>query len=199
MDNHEEIKGISVNVTDEEDCRKVLNIEVEMDLLEKEKEKVLSEIVKDATIPGFRKGKAPRDMVKKKFGGDIHTEAIKNVLPKAYGHALHTEQIHPIGDPVFRDIDGGIDSTLTFRVDVETAPMIELKEYKGLSLEPEKAEVTAEEIDRVIENLREREVDFTEVEREATTEDMVVIDYVPVGEDGEPDVEKKMEDYPVQL
>ncbi|MBU8920277.1 MAG: trigger factor, partial [Bacteroidales bacterium] len=119
--------------------------------------------------------------------------------PMAYGHALQTKEIHPFGEPVFRDINDEKDKPLSFKVDVEIAPVVELKEYKGLAGKMDKTEVTDEEVEKVLENLREREVQYEEVEREATTADMVVISYAPIGEDGQVDEEKRIKDYPVQL
>ena len=199
MENNNETNGFSVEVTDEKDCRKVIDIEVKPEIFDSAKEHVLKEITKEVAIPGFRKGKVPVDIVRRKFADEIHTEAIKKVLPMAYGHALQTKEIHPFGEPVFRDINDEKDKPLTFKVDVEIAPVVELKEYKGLAGKMDKTEVTGEEVEKVLENLREREVRYESVEREATSADMVVISYAPVGEDGQVDEEKRIQDYPVQL
>jgi trigger factor len=193
------MKGINVEVSEGGDCRRTLSIEVEPGLFEDEKGKILKGLMKDVTIPGFRKGKAPKDVVSRKFAEEIHTEAVKSLLPDAYAHAVSTEKLRPIGDPLFRDISIEDDQPLRFKVELEVEPVIELSGYKDLGIEPEKAEVDDEEVEKVLESLKERYADFEAVERGATATDMVVLDYVPAGDDGSPDESKKVEDYPVQL
>jgi len=199
LDNNLETKGITVQVTDGTDCRKTLRIEVPHEILLAEKEKVLKSLARDVSIPGFRKGKAPKEIIQKRYSGEIHSEAVKSILPLAYGHALETESLHPIGDPLFRDIKSEEDKPLNFTVELETVPEIVLVEYKGLAGEPEKMEVGEEEVAKVLDNLLEREADFIPVERESAPGDMVMMDYVPLNEDGTADAEKMMSDYPVQL
>lgn len=199
MENSKDGKGISVNITEENDCRKVISIEVSPEILGGEKQRILGKLMRDVTIPGFRKGKAPASAVESRYADHIHSETMKSVLPMAYGHALEKENIRPIGEPVFRDINVGENDPLTFKVDVETAPVIELEEYKGLAGKKKKVKVEKEDIEKVLENLRERQVDFVSVEREAGKEDVVILDYVPIGEGGEPEEDKRMKDYPVQL
>ena len=199
MGNNLEELGISVNITEESDCRKVLNIEVPTEVFVGEKERILKKMIKNVVLPGFRKGKAPVDMVKSQFVQEIHDEAMKTVLPMAYGHALDSNKIHPIGDPVFSDVKAEKDQPLTFTVELETAPQIELKEYKGLASKPEKVKVKDEDLESVLNNLQQREVSYKTVDRKAESNDMVTIDYVSIEAEGEPEVGKEINDYPVQL
>lgn len=194
-----EEKGIVVKVNAENDCRKVLNVEVHHSVIEEEKEKVLSSMVKKVAMPGFRKGKVPKAMVRSHFAGEIENEALKAVLPAAYSHALETEKLSPIGEPVFRDIDSGGDGRLTFRVDIETVPEIGLADYKGIKVKDEKAEVTDEDIENVLKSLQEREADYEKVDRPSVSSDIVVIDYAPVGKDGKRDEAKEVKEYPVEI
>ncbi|MBN2071974.1 MAG: trigger factor [Candidatus Krumholzibacteriota bacterium] len=191
--------GISVNITEEDDCRKILNIEVRSDLFTGEKERILKNMMKSIVLPGFRKGKAPRDRVKTQFAGEIHNEAMKVVLPMAYEHALYSEKVQPIGEPVFSEIVAEDDKPLTFKVELETAPRIELKQYRGLASKPEEVSVEDKEIENVLKNLQQREVSYNTVDHEARSNDMVTIDYVSIDEQGEPENDRGMKDYPVQL
>lgn len=192
-------EGISVEVTEGGDCLRTIFIEVEPGLLDDEKSRVLAGLAKDVTIPGFRKGKAPKGVIRQRFAEEIHTEAIKSLLPDAYAHAVSTEKLRPLGDPVFRDISIEDNEPLKFKVEVEVEPVIELKGYKDVKVDAEKVSVDDEEIEKVLESLKERYADFEPVEREAVATDVVVIDYLPSGDDGGPDESKKVEDYPVQL
>ncbi len=191
--------GISVDVTTGEDCRRTVSIEVPAERLEDEKMKVLAEIAREVSIPGFRKGKAPRDIVAKRYAGEIHSEAIKSLLPDVYTEALTMNELRPIGDPVFRDVEAAEGAPVTFCVDMEVEPEIELTSYRDLDVPSEEVAVEDEDVEKVLENLRERESEFEKVERESAAGDVVVIDYLPIGEDGEPDESKKATEYPVEL
>ncbi len=199
MENNLESMGISVNITDEKDCRKIVSIEVPSEIFHGEKKRVLKKLVKTVSLPGFRKGKVPVGTIKSRFAEEIHNEAIKTVLPMVYEHALVKENVRPIGEPVFTDINVDDDSPLTFNVEIETAPEIELKTYKGLAGKPEKVKVTDENVEDVLRNIQQREVIYNVVEHEAGSNDMVTIDYVPVNDDGEPEEDNRVSDYPIQL
>ncbi len=199
MTEEQGMEGISVEVTEGGDCRRTLLIELEPGLLADEKGKILADFAKDVTIPGFRKGKAPKDAIRQRFADEIETEAIKSILPDAYAHAVSSEKLRPIGDPVFRDISVEDDKPMKFKVELEVEPVIELKEYKGIKVDKDEVKVDDEEVDRVLESLKERYADYEPVDREAATSDVVVLEYIPSGDDGELDESKKVADYPVQL
>ena len=199
MTEEKRMEGVNVEITEGGDCRRTISIEVEPGLLAEEKARVLAGFAKDVTIPGFRRGKAPKDIIRRRFAEEIHSEAVKSLLPDAYAHAVSTENLRPIGDPVFRDISIEDDEPMKFKVEVEVEPVIEMEGYKDVKVETEEISVDDEEIDRVFESLRERHAEFEPVEREAATSDVVVLDYIPSGDDGELDESKKVEDYPVQL
>ncbi len=199
MTEEKRTEGISVEVSEGGDCRRTLAIEVEPGLFEQEKNKVLADLIKDVTIPGFRKGKAPKDVIEKRFAEEIHTEAVKAILPDAYAQAVSSENLRPIGDPMFRDIELEDDAPLKFKVELEVEPVIELEGYKDIKVEAEEVKVDDEEIDKVLESLKERYADFEPVDRAAESTDVVVLEYIPSGDDGELDESKKVDDYPVQL
>lgn len=198
-DGAEEAAGINVDLTRGEDCRRTVSIEVPPARLEREKKKVLREIAREVSIPGFRKGKAPEDIVSKRYAGEIHSEAIKSLLPDAWAEALSMKELSPIGDPVFREVEAGEGKPVSFCVDFEVEPEIELSSYKGIDVPAGEVSVEDEDVEKVLENLREREAEFEPVDRESSPGDVVVLDYLPVDEDGEPDESKKVTDYPVQL
>jgi trigger factor len=199
MTEDQEKNGFNLSVTEGSDCRRTISVEIPRERFESEKEKVLKAFSKKAVLPGFRKGKAPREVVRSQFADDIHSEALKSLLPDAYAKAVSREKLQPIGDPVFRDVDENEDKSLTFSIDVEVEPVIELSGYRDLKVKMEEVSVDDEEVEKVIENLREREAQYEPVERGAVTSDIVVLDYVPLDAGGEPDEEKRVSDYPVQL
>ncbi len=191
--------SIKVGVAEEEDCRRIISIEIDQDEYREERGKVLDSFVKEAALPGFRKGKVPPGMVEKRFSDEIHSEVLKSIIPKAYSHAVASENLQPIGEPVFKDLVTEEDKPLTFSVELEVAPEIELDDYRGVEVEEQEVEVEKGDIERVLENLRDRYADFEKVDRPCDNEDVVVIDYLPLDENGDEEEEKRVSDYSIQL
>ncbi len=194
-----EERDININITDEKNCRKVVTVEITPERYGSEKERVLRGLLKEVTLPGFRKGKAPEQIVRQRFDETIRSEALKNILPQAYGHVVERESLEPIGDPVFSDVKEEEAGHLTFRMDIEVVPRFELEGYTGLKVEAEPVEVRSEEVDDVLKNLQERQADFAAVDRPAVSGDLVTLDYAPVGLDDEPDEKRRVTEYPAQL
>jgi trigger factor len=190
---------ITVSISDEQDCKKVVSVEIAQERYRDEKERVLKSLVRRVAIPGFRKGKAPEAAVRQRFGETITNEALKNILPLAYGHIVDSEKLEPIGEPVFSEVKEEDSGHLTFKIDIEVVPRFELTGYKGVKVDAEPIEVKSEEIDDVLRNLQERNAEYATVDRPAVTGDVVTIDYVPLRLDGSPDDEKRVTGYNAQL
>jgi trigger factor len=190
---------ISILVSEEQACRRVISIEVAPSRFRDEKAKVLKEMVKEVSLPGFRKGKVPVDVVERRFTDEIRAEAIRNILPQAFEHAVAEKQLEPIADPEFRDIKADEDTPLTFTVCVEVLPKIELGEYRGIKLQRETVSVTDEEVEEVLKSLQDRAADYVKVERPAALGDVATLDFAPVDENGQANEKQRVKDYPVQL
>jgi trigger factor len=190
---------INATVNEEADCRRVITVEIVRERFTDEQERVLGGMLKKVALPGFRKGKVPPEIVRRRFAEEIRGEALKAILPLAYGHVVTNEKLEPIGDPVFSDVSTETDEPLTFTIEVEVMPEIDIESYRDMKLPLEKMEVGDEEIDQVLGNLQERNAEFEPVERPAVTGDLVVIDYVPVRLDGTVDEKQRVENFPVEL
>ncbi len=168
---------MNIRTDDINATRKALVVNVSADEIEKEHDSVLNEFSKQARIPGFRPGRAPRNMVSQRFAGDISEELKKKVVSSAYRNALKETEIQVFnlielkGD----DINRGADNELTFVVDVH--PEFNLPEYKGIPVEKPDTEVKDEEIESTIQTIRDQRADFSVVEREARTGDYVKLSY----------------------
>ncbi|HHY62586.1 MAG TPA: trigger factor [Bacillota bacterium] len=121
------------------------------------------------TVPGFRKGKAPRLILENYVGREIiYDEAIRDFVPKAYEAALEETNLIPLEDPAFEGLDDAdLDSgePLTFKARMTVKPEVKLGDYKSIKLDREKREVTEADIDRVLENLRDQRGEFVSTER----------------------------------
>ncbi len=140
--------------------------------------KVFRRKAKDITVPGFRKGKAPRAIIEKMYGtGAFYEDAINDLIPDAYTEALQEAAIEVVSQPEF-DIVSLDDNGLVLSAKVYVKPEVEIKDYLGIEAEKEIAPVTDEDIDREINLVRERnsrEIDVTD--RAAEMGDTAVIDF----------------------
>lgn len=132
-------------------CTKELSIEVSQDKINEAYESVYTEIAKTATLPGFRKGKAPKQLIRAQYKDRAKEEVLKRLVSDNLYKAVDENKINMFGYPDFSDVDF-TDEKLSFTAKVEERPEIEVKEkdYKGLSAKREKIEVKAKEIDEVI-------------------------------------------------
>ena len=134
--------------------------------------------VKSITVPGFRKGKAPRSIIEKMYGkGVFYEDAINDLIPDAYTEALKESALDVVGQPEF-DVVSLDDNGLVLSAKVYVKPDVEIKDYIGIEVEKEVLPVTDEEIDREIETVRERNSREIEVtDRAAEMGDTTVIDF----------------------
>jgi len=141
-------------------------------------EKVYRKQVKSITVPGFRKGKAPRSIIEKMYGtGVFYEDAINDLIPGAYTDALKEAAIDTVGQPEF-DVVSIDENGLLLSAKVYVKPEVEIKDYFGIEVEKELAPVTDEEVDKEIEVIRERNSREIEVtDRAAELGDTTVIDY----------------------
>lgn len=141
-------------------------------------DKAITTQAKNVQIPGFRKGKAPRHMVERFYGGRevFAQDAAEKLMDKLYQQALKDEDISPVGDPELVSME--MEPSLTFIVNVPVYPEIELGDYSSVRVDPVDAEVTDSDIDEVIDRLRKQQATWTAVEgRKPTEGDQVTIDY----------------------
>jgi trigger factor len=138
---------------------------------------VTKDFQKQASLPGFRPGKAPRDLVLKKYETDIKDEVKRKLIGDSYRKALDEKKIAVIGYPDIEEIQFGRGQALQFAATIETAPEFQLPEYKGLPAKREAKSVTAADVDRAIELLAKQHVKFETVARELRPGDVAVVNY----------------------
>ena len=141
-------------------------------------ERVYRKQVKTISVPGFRKGKAPRSIIEKMYGtGVFYEDAINDLIPAAYPAALAESELEVVGQPEF-DIVSLDENGLVLSAKVYVKPDVEIKDYCGIEVESAVEPVTDEEIDKEIETIRERNSREIEVtDRAAEMGDTAVIDF----------------------
>lgn len=192
-------KEISLQINDEAECRKVISVEITTSRYLDERKRIVQDLMKNVTLPGFRKGKVPANVVRTRFADQIKAKVLERILPLAYGHAITTEKLKPVGEPVFSDIEAEEDKPMTFKIDLEVAPEFEAQDYRGVKVESEEVRVGGEEIDDVLKTLQDREAEYVTVDRPAVSSDLVILDYAPLDKDDNPIKDQQVTDYPLAL
>jgi len=165
---------VKVTREKEENCQVLLRIELEKLEVEKSKEQSYRRLVKKANIPGFRQGKAPRAVLERYIGKEgLLEDALNNLLPQVYEQALKEQQIEAIANPTLEIVQT---DPVVFTATVPLKPTIELGDYHSLKLTPEPVEVTKDEVDAVIEQLRRQHGTWEPMERPVAFDDLVTLD-----------------------
>lgn len=163
--------------------------------------KAVAKIANNVNIPGFRKGKAPRNIIEMHYGKEaVKQEAFEIVANKAYSDALDQEKLIPVSDPKVEEstFEEGKDMELTIKVTLKPEP--ELGEYKGLHVEKEAVEVTDEAVEDAVNELRKRNAKMVAAEDDAVIEkgDFAIIDFAGTV-DGEPFSGGEGKGYPLEV
>jgi trigger factor len=182
---------MEVSITDVTDVEKEIHIEATASELAPHFEKAYKQQQAKIEIKGFRKGKAPLDMVKKIYGEAIEYDSLNHVASDMYRTIVEERHIHPIGEPVLVDMNYKRGETLTFKVKYEIKPKVELKEYKGIAVEKSIHPVTDKEVAAEILRLRKSNSTLQEVEAASDDEHIVTADVQQLDEAGSPLIGKK--------
>ena len=192
--------SITANWEKKEGNEGVLTITVSADEFGEALDQAFKKVVKDVTLPGFRKGKIPRPIFENRFGVEsLYQDAVDIILPTAYSQAVEQADIFPVDQPQvdIEEIEKGKD--LVFVCEVTVKPEVTLGEYKGLEVEEETATITDEEVDEAIKAQQEGQAELV-LKEEGTIEDgnTAVIDFEGFL-DGEAFEGGKGENHPLEI
>ncbi len=157
----------------------VLTVEVPAEEVNGALDKAFKKVVKEINVPGFRKGKMPRQMFEKRFGVEsLYQDALDFILPDAYANAVEEAGINPVDRPEIDIEKLEKNEPLVFTAKVIVKPEVELGEYKGLEVSKEDTNVTDEEIEAQLKESQERMAELT-VKEDGQVEngDTAVIDF----------------------
>ena len=159
-----------------EDCKKILQVEISKETVQKTVEEVYENIKKIAKIPGFRPGFAPSDLIKKHHSGNAKEEVLRILIPEGYRKALSDHKVVPIGEPRVFNIAFDMDKDLKFEAEVETYPKFKIKNYTGIKVKKSRVAITPKEIDDAILRARNLSAKYENVERAAQKGDYLICD-----------------------
>lgn len=163
--------------------------------------KAVAKIAGQVNIPGFRKGKAPRNIIEMHYGKEaVKQEAFELVANQCYTEALEQEKLIPVSDPKVEDsvFEENKDMELTIKVTLK--PEVKLGDYKELHVEKDAVEVTDEAVEEQVQGLRSRHAKMVEAEEGAVIEkgDFAIIDFAGTV-DGEPFSGGEGKGYPLEV
>lgn len=177
---------MNITVEKQPNCLATLRVQVPSDTVQSERAKIVSGYAAQARIPGFRPGKAPKNVIEKKFQSAIVEELDDRLVRQAYDEALRKEALKVLNFGIPQNLSHNPDGTITFNATLTLAPEVALPNYKGIAVKAPSTEVTDAEIDTQLEGLRERFADYSDIEgRAAETGDLAVIDFTS-SLDGQP-------------
>jgi trigger factor len=155
-----------------------LQIELPPEEVSKEWDSIANSFARQAKIPGYRPGKAPRAVIEKRFRKQIQDELTKKLVSKSYHEAVEQQQLRVASLANIEDVQLGEDKSMRFRATVVTAPEFELPEHKNISVQVPDTKVSEADVDVALERLRDQAADFVEVpERKLQMGDFAVIDF----------------------
>ncbi len=188
-----------------------LEIEITPEMTKKAYEQVIQKFTRTANIPGFRKGKVPRQVLLQRFGtAQLKAAALEELIDSSLKSAIKQEDIRALGNYQLRSAFEELitqyepGAALTFSASVDVQPEVALKQYKGLAVQAEEVKLDPQRVDDVIENYRTQLSTLVPVEdREAQEKDVAVVDFkgvLPVeGGDPEDFAGNSAEDFQVEL
>jgi trigger factor len=190
---------LDVKVKESDNWTRVVEVKVPREELEPHFQKAYKEFRKKLSLQGFRKGHVPLSLVKRLYGEGIEAEAIDDIVTDIFKEVRQREGLKVVAPAKVRKLDYGREDGLEFEVEVEVEPEVELREYKGLSVEKEKYIVSEEDVDAALEELREQHGAMVPVEGEAQLGHFVLVDFQKLDESGVPVIGHKYEDRFLQL
>lgn len=169
-------------------CRKQLTIEVPAPAVEAETERVIQDLGTRVRIPGFRKGKVPKEMVRRRFAKDIEEEVKERLLPRYWRQAQAESAIEPLLPPQVDEVaELTPGAPLTFTATVEVRPQVELQNIRDFDLPDPSIEPGTLEVDETIEGFRRQVAEWVAVDRPASRGDRVSLEITTLASEDHPE------------
>jgi trigger factor len=151
-------------MTEAASCRRELELEIPAEDIQKATERIAKDFARVARVPGFRPGKAPVTLIRRRFADDIKNEILQSLLPGQIEKAVTEQKLVPVTRPQVDKVDFLENGPLKFRASFEVLPEFSLGQYKDLEVEVDALAVTDEDVEKALEELRDRAATMVEVE-----------------------------------
>ncbi len=154
---------MKINLKREKDCKVQMQVEVDANTAEGRYLEVMREFQRAAQLPGFRGGKAPMELVEKRYQDQAREEVLKSLIPEVYHRSVQDQKVSPVSLPKISDVRYQRGQKLVFSAEFEESPNVSVKNYKGLSLKRASSEVTVEDMEKSIQAFLESHAVFDPV------------------------------------
>jgi trigger factor len=158
---------LTVEIVEVSSCKRNLAVEVPPQEVDQEVDNLAREYARSAKVPGFRPGKVPLNIIRQRYGSNLLKDATQSLIERCWKDALSEHDLHPLAQPVVKEIENKPGSPLKFTVSFEILPILEVKDYKGVQITLPSSEVAEENVNQAIENLREQHAQFVPMDGEA--------------------------------
>ena len=167
---------MNLNVRQTGPWERTLDIEVPVEEVDRRLDEVARQIQRRASLPGFRKGKVPLELVRQHFADTVEQEFLESLVPRMTSDAVDQARLSPVTVPEVRNLHFTPGQPLRFEAVIEVRPEIEVRDYRGLPAKRQRRPVDVAAVDQVLAGLREESAVYTDLERPAERGDMVLLD-----------------------
>lgn len=174
--------------------KRELKVTLPKEKVDEIREDQAKKIRKEAQVPGFRKGKAPMGMVKKRYASLIEAYSLEKAVEKSLELASEQENLEILGTPEAKEVNFDDDGNLVSQIEFETYPEIELKKYKGIELIRDKYVITDQLVENNIQQLLKERAEISTSDGPVAEGNLVKVDMQELDESGVPVVGRKYED-----
>lgn len=193
--------NVKVTVEEPSSVKRKVSIEVPAEDVDRCFRDTFKEYRRQAVIPGFRKGKAPMNVIESRFRDDVTEEVSRRIVPDSYKKSLDESGLKPISEPNVSDL-GAVEEgkPLTYTAEFEILPEFEVKDYLGLDIESPEFDVKDEEVDSILEEMRGGQATVSKIAeaRGLRTGDVAMIDFEGIT-DGQPIPGGSAKDFPLTV
>ena len=166
----------------ESSTKREIEIEIPVEDVNRQTESLIQKYQKVARIPGFRRGHVPASIIRQRFSEEIKTDMVEALIPRFFRQEAERLSLHPVSQPRVTDLHLHDGEPLRFKAAFEVLPEIKLQGYKELRADKPEIAVSEEDVEKAINDLRERQAAFNPVEGRALADG----DYAQVSLDGHP-------------
>ena len=169
---------MNITLDKQPNCKATLKVEIPADKVNGQRQSIVSKYAGQARVPGFRPGKAPVDVIEKRYQKQISEELNENLFNLAIDEAIQKEELKVLNYGAPRDLLASPDGGMAFTTELIMAPEVTLPEYKGIEVTIPSEDVPEEALEKQLKQLQERFADFEDItDRAAEMGDFAVIDY----------------------
>ncbi len=191
--------GLRATVTRPEPCKVCIEIAIDKEKIVERSTTAFSQIQRVAVLPGFRQGRVPADLVRKNFAKVARDEMLQKLVPEAIEHVARENNFVPVGETDVEALEFDFDKEMKFKASFEVKPEVKLQNYKVIKVEKQKLEVTEQQVNDALDNLRHRAAHLeVAAHDEVKKGDFVVLDYEMFHE-GNPVSETKVQNQVAQV